>query len=55
MAYFYHDYLDHLDKSKINKYCKNCHENKDALCELMGDRCGAITRFCECDVLQEVF
>ena len=55
MPYFYRDYLDHLDKKKINKYCKNCGESKNGLCDLVCEGCGAITRFCDCDILQEVF
>ena len=55
MPSFCPEYLDQIDTNKINTFCKKCGDYKDGLCELANDKCGPVTRFLECDALQEAF
>jgi hypothetical protein len=48
-------YLQALPKKKISNFCKKCPDYADHLCDLVNDGAGAIARFEECDLLQEVF
>jgi hypothetical protein len=48
-------HLDRLDKKQISNFCKNCPDYKDQLCDLINDGLGSIDRFCDCDLLQEIF
>ena len=48
---YYQDFLNSLDKKKIQGYCKKCIERID--CPFMVEH--PITRFKECETLQEVF